>query len=294
MELRVLRYFLTVASEGNISRAAEMLHVTQPTLSRQIMDLEEELGAKLFIRGKREITLTDDGMLFRQRAQEIVELADKAENEFAQRTEQIEGKIVLGCVETNGSRVLADFICEFHKKYPKVQFNLYNGYSDDIKDRIDKGLLDIGLLVEPVEVSRYEYIRLNVKDTYGALMRADAPLAKKDAVTAEDLLKVPVMLPGRSTVHSEILSWFGPEASKLNIVETHTLLSNASLLVERGLGCAITLDGALAVQNSSLKFVPLSPEKTSESVLVWKKNRMVNAAVSLFIQNINMFLRHGK
>lgn len=294
MELRVLRYFLTVASEGNISRAADMLHVTQPTLSRQIMDLEEELGTKLFIRGKREITLTDDGTLFRQRAQEIVELVDKAEHEFAQRTEQIEGNIVLGCVETLGSRVLADFICEFHEKYPKVQFNLYNGYSDDIKERIDRGLLDMGLLVEPVEISRYEYIRLNQKETYGVLMRADSPLAQKESVTIEDLLKVPMMIPGRTTVHNEVLSWFGPEASKLNIVETHTLLSNASLLVERGIGYAVTLDGALAVQNKNLKFVPIWPEKTTESVLVWKKNRMVNAATSLFIQNINMFIRHGR
>lgn len=135
-----------------MTKAADILHITQPTLSRQLMDLENELGATLFLRGKRAITLTDDGLLFRQRAQEIVELADKTEREFVERHDLINGVISIGCVETMGSRLLADLIVEYNKRYPQVQFDLYNGYSDDIKDRIDKGLLDIGLLMMPVEI----------------------------------------------------------------------------------------------------------------------------------------------
>ncbi len=289
MEIRVLRYFLTVAEEGNITRAANILHVTQPTLSRQLMDLENELGTTLFLRGKRAITLTDDGLIFRQRAKEIVELADKAEREFIERHDLINGVISIGCVETMGSRFLADLIVKFHHQYPQVQFDLYNGYSDDIKDRIDKGLLDIGLLMSPVEITKYDFMRLDKKDIWGVLVPEDDPIAKSSAVTLDEIMDKPLFVPKRSAVHNEVVNWFGVPAERLNIVGTHTLLSNTVLLVERGMGYALTLNGSLSVQSSQkTKFIPLSPERTTESVFVWKKNHLFHPAASLFIQMANM------
>ena len=289
MELRVLRYFLAVANEGNITKAAEMLHVTQPTLSRQLMDLEDELGATLFLRGKRAVTLTDEGTLFLQRAQEIVELADKAEREFIERHDLINGVISIGCVETMGSHLLADLIVKFHNKYPQVQFDLYNGYSDDIKDRIDKGLVDIGLLMTPVEISKYDFMRLDAKDTWGILVPSDDEIAGKDSVNLRDIADKPLILPKRSAVRNEVINWFGVPAERLNIVATHTLLSNTVLLVERGMGYAVTLNGSLATRSSAkTKFIPLSPERTTDNVFVWKKNHLFNAAVSLFIQMARM------
>lgn len=175
MELRTLRYFLTVASEGNITRAAELLHMTQPSLSRQMMDLEREIGSTLILRGKKGITLTDDGLFFRQRAEEIVELADRLERRFAEKSDTVSGLIALGATEAMGGRTFAKLICQFAQKYPLVQFSLYNEMADNIKDRLDQGLIDIGLLLEPVDVHKYEYIRLPSKETWGLLVREDPP-----------------------------------------------------------------------------------------------------------------------
>lgn len=294
MELRVLRYFLAVAREGNMTKAADILHITQPTLSRQIIDLENELGTALFVRGKRSIALTDDGLLFYQRAQEIVELADKTEREFVERHDLINGVISIGCVETMGSRLLADLITEYHKKYPQVKFDLYNGYSDDIKDRIDKGLLDLGLLMVPVEISKYDFMRLDITDTWGVLVPSDDPIAKKETVALDEIIDKPLIVPKRSAVHSEVVNWFGISADRLNIVATHTLLSNTVLLVERGMGYALTLNGSLSICSSKkIKFIPLHPQRTTESVFVWKKHHLFNPASSLFIQMANMMQKNS-
>mgnify|MGYP001623226373 CR=1 FL=1 len=264
MELRTLRYFVATAIEGNITRAADILHVTQPTLSRQLMDLEKELGTTLMLRGKKGLTLTDDGIYFRQRAEEIIELADRLERQFAEKSETISGIINIGATEAIGSRMLAKLIQKFSKKYPLVQFCLYNEMADTIKDRLDKGLADIGLLLEPVDILKYDYVRLTQKETWG-------------------------ILPLREKVRAEILNWISKEEKDLCIPLSYTLLSNAVLLVEEGLGCAFCLDGALALRNSpNLCFIPISPEHTTRSVLVWKKNQMFSPATSLFIQEINM------
>ena len=180
MELRTLRYFLAVAQEGNITRAADILHLTQPTLSRQIMDLERELGVTLMLRGKNGLTLTDDGTFFRQRAQEIVELADRLEKNFAQRQGSVSGMVVIGASETAGGQTLAKLIRKFSEKYPAVQFSLYNETVDNIKDRLDKGLADIGLLLEPIDVTKYDYVRLARQDTWGLLVRGRSPADRKD------------------------------------------------------------------------------------------------------------------
>lgn len=289
MELRTLRYFLTTASEGNITHAADILHITQPTLSRQLMDLEKELGATLVIRGKKGLTLTDDGLFFKQRAEEIVELADRLEQRFAQKSDMVNGVINIGASEAIGSRVMAKLIQQFSQKYPLVQFCLYNEMADNIKDKLDKGLVDIGLLLEPIDVYKYDYLRLTQKETWGILMRKEHPLADRDVIIPEDVFSIPLILPLREKVREDILNWIGRDEKELYIPLSYTLLSNAVLLVEEGMGCAFCLDGALAIKSSpNLKFIPIYPEKTTRSVLVWKKNQLFSPATSLFIQEINM------
>lgn len=253
------------------------------------MDLEKELGTTLVIRGKKGLTLTDDGLYFRQRAEEIIELAERLERQFVEKSENISGVINIGATEAIGSRILAKLIRNFSKKYPLVQFYLFNEMADTIKDRLDKGLEDIGLLLEPVDVLKYDYVRLTQKETWGILVRNDHPLAARNAVSAQEMAEYPLILPSRENVRAEIINWIGKEEKDLYIPLSYTLLSNAVLLVEEGLGCAFCLDGALALRNSPhLCFIPISPERTTRSVLVWKKNQMFSPATSLFIQEINM------
>ena len=290
MELRTLRYFLAAAQEENITRAADILHVTQPTLSRQIMDLEKELGTTLMLRGKNGLTLTDDGIFFRQRAEEIVELADRLEQSFVERNADVSGLIALGASEAVESRLFAKLIKQFSDKYPLIQFHLYNEMADNIKDRLDKGLIDVGLLLEPVDTAKYDFVRLSQKETWGILMRDDHPLAERRTITPDEIAAHPLILPLRERVRNEILNWIKRDEKDLTIPLSYTLLSNAALLVEAGLGCAFCLDGALAIHSSPrLRFVPIAPEHTTRSVLVWKKNHLFSPATSLFIQEINMF-----
>ncbi len=290
MELRTLRYFLAAANEENITRAADLLHVTQPTLSRQLMDLERELGTTLMLRGKKGMTLTDDGLFFRQRAEEIVELADRLEQAFAERNAEVSGVISIGATESVGSRLFAKLIKHFSDKYPLVHFDLYNEMADYIKERIDRGLVDVGLLLEPVDTVKYDFVRLSQKETWGVLMRQDHPLAGRESVRPEEMIPYPLILPLRERVRSEVLNWLKCEEKDLNIPLSYTLLSNAVLLVEEGLGCAFCLDGALAIRSSpDLRFIPIRPEHTTHSVLIWKKNHLFTPAVSLFIQEINLF-----
>ncbi len=289
VELRTLRYFLAAAQEGNITRAADILHITQPTLSRQIMELERELGTTLMLRGKNGLTLTDDGLFFRQRAEEIVELADRLEQNFTERKSDVSGLIAIGASESVGSRLFARLIKRFSDKYPLIQFHLYNEMADNIKDRLEKGLVDVGLLLEPVDTSRYDFVRLSQKETWGILMRDDHPLAERKTITPDEIAEYPLILPLRERVRNEILNWMRKEEKDLTIPLSYTLLSNAALMVEAGLGCAFCLDGALAIHSSPhLSFVPISPEHTTRSVLVWKKNQMFSPATALFIQEINL------
>lgn len=289
MELRTLRYFLAAAQEENITKAADILHVTQPTLSRQMMDLERELGVTLMLRGKNGLTLTDDGIFFRQRAQEIVELADRLEKSFVERQNNISGMVVIGASETVGSQTLARLIKEFSRKYPAVQFTLYNETVDNIKDRLDKGLVDIGLLLEPVDVTKFDYVRLSQQDTWGLLVRDDHPLTEKESLTADDVAPYPLILPLRDNIRVEIIHWLGRDEKELTIPLFYTLLSNAALMVAEGLGCAFCMDGALAIRSDPrLRFIPLEPRRVTHSVLVWKKNKIFSPATSLFIQEINL------
>lgn len=284
MELRVLRYFLTVAQEENITKAAGLLHVTQPTLSRQLMQLEEELGTKLFHRSQYRIILTDAGMLLRRRAQEIVELADKAEREFMQAEGELAGEIAIGCGETQSMTFLSQHIRSFREIHPNVQFRIYSANADDVKERIEKGLLDMGLLTEPVDIGRYAFLRLPQKDRWGVLVPKDSPLAEKASVTPQDLMGVPLILSGREKVRGELAGWFGDGFDCLNIAATYNLILNAANMVKNGVGVAMCF--YLENISDALKFVPLSPELETGTVLAWKKDKPFSPAAEKFHDHI--------
>ena len=287
MELRVLKYFLTVADEGNFTRAADILHITQPTLSRQLMELEDELGTALLIRGKRSVTLTDEGFLFKQQAEMIVELSDKLEHTFKDQKDVVCGTIRIGASEAVGCRALAAYMKEFREKYPDVQFDLYNGMADNIKEMLERGLLDLGLVLEPVDTAKFEYVRLPQKETWGLLLRKDHELAEKETINVEEIRPYPLIMPGREKAKNEVLHWMQCEERHLNIPAYYNLLSNAALLVEAGMGCAVCLDGALSIHaDPDLCFRQLLPEHTTRSVILWKKNHLFSQAASLFVQTI--------
>lgn len=294
MELRVLKYFLAVAREANIIKAAKMLNITQPTLSRQLIQLEDELDAQLFIRGKNKITLTEKGMLLRRRAEEIVDLAEKTEKEFLQDGDLIEGEIFIGSGETNSMHNLAKIMKGFYDEYPQVKYNLYSGNADDIKEKIDKGLIDIGLLTEPVDISKYDFVRLKEKEVWGVLMRKNDLLATKDYVTANDLVDKPLINTRRSIVQNDIFNWFGEDYDKLNIIATYNLIFNAAVMVEEGLGYAITLDKLINFNDeTNLCFKPFSPKLETGTVVVWKKHQIFSSATSKFIEKIKNSIRYN-
>ena len=281
MEIRVLRYFLMVAREENITKAANLLHLTQPTLSRQLMQLEEELGVTLFRRSKHRIILTEDGMLLRRRAEEIVSLAEKTKDDLRHKQDHLAGTIAVGSGELQSSRFLTQLIAAFQKENPLVSFRIYSGNSDNIKERIERGLLDIGLLQEPVNIAKYHFVRTPVQEQWGVLVRADAELAAKDRVSPADLAGMPLILPERENVQNELLNWFGSLAEKLRITATGNLLYNLASLARDSGSCVLTLN--LACHYDGLRFIPLAPELESGTVLVWKKAQTFSPAAAAFI-----------
>lgn len=282
MELRVLRYFLTVAREENITRAAEILHITQPTLSRQMAELEEELNTKLLERTNRKISLTEAGMLLRRRAEELVSLADKIEQEFKSGGEELTGLISIGSGVTAAvSGTLPELMERYAGEYPHVRFELRTGTAASIKEQLDKGLLDIGILMEPVEVEKYDFFRLSKKDVWGILMPKDDPLTQKSVITPADLRSLPLIVSWRIE-EREAKAWFGGNTEDLNVFCTYDMIDNAVLLVERHLGYAFVIEGATK-NIPDLVFRPLSPEISNTSVLVWKKYQPANRAVQKFI-----------
>ena len=291
MELRVLRYFLTVAREESITKAAEVLHITQPTLSRQLAQLEEETGVKLFNRGSRKITLTNEGLLLRRRAEEIVELVDKTSHELLEQASELEGKIAIGCGELKSVQTLSRLCQMFREKYPRVSFELYTATADAVKERMDRGLIDIGLLLEPVNVETYDYIRMPVPEEWCVLMRPDDPLAEKTALTAEDLKSLPLILPQRLNVQSELANWFGSYFEKINLVIAGNLTTNSAIMVMNGLGYALVINGSVSLWDST-KIIsrPLSPNLTATTVLAWKHNQPFSPAVEKFIHHTKCLL----
>lgn len=291
MEIRVLRYFLTVVREQSITKASEVLHITQPTLSRQLAQMEEEVGVKLFDRGTRKITLTNEGLLLRRRAEEILQLVDKTERELVIQEEQVEGKITIGCGEIASVQLLPDLFQSFHEKYPRVTFDIYTATADHVKDQMDRGLVDIGLLLEPIDIEKYDFIRLDMKERWVVLMRPDSPLAKKDAVTAGELSELPLILPRRLWVQSELASWFGDYYENLNVLFTSNLSTNGAIMVSQGLAYSVVVEGSVPFwDQSKITYRPLSPELTATSVLAWKRGQPFSLAATKFIEHIKCLL----
>lgn len=291
MELRVLKYFLEVAREGSITAASLSLQVTQPTLSRQLKDLEEGLGQKLFIRGSHNITLTPEGMLLRKRAGEIMAIVEKTEDEFYSLGESISGTIHIGGGESSAMKAIAEVFREIQEEYPGIHCDLYSGNAEDVMDRLDKGVIDFGVVIQPVDISKYNSVCLPDKDVWGIVLRKDHPLAAKKTITPNDMLDVP-LIASRYMIRQERVgnpyqNWFGGNLEKLNVVATYNLIYNAAILVESGLGCAITIDKLVNVTRySSLCFRPFSPLLESGLDIVWKKYQVFSPAATLFLEKI--------
>ena len=288
MEIRVLKYFLAVAQEENITRAAGLLHITQPTLSRQLIQLEEELGVKLFQRSKHRVLLTDDGMLLRRRAEEIVALSDKTKEDLQHKDAQLTGEISIGSGELKSSRFLGELISGFHECHPLVRFEIYSGNSDDIKKRIDRGLLDVGLLLEPVDVTKYHFARTPFKEQWGVLVNTDSKLSAKEKITPKDLIQHPLIMTQRELIQNEIFNWFGGYADQIENVASGNLLYNQAALAKCHMGVVVTLQ--LNCSYEGLRFIPLSPRLESGTVLVWKKTQAFSRAVASFIEYLKQYL----
>ena len=287
MEFRVLQYFLAIAREETISKAAESLHITQPTLSRQMKELEEQLGKQLFIRGNRKINLTEEGILLRQRAKEIISLVEKTESEIMHSDTTISGDIYIDSGETEGMQILAKVIDTCHKEYPKIKFHLYSGNSQDVVEKIENGLIDFWVLIEPADISKYDFIKIPVKDKWGVLMRKDSPIASLKSITADTLKKLPLICSSQEIVKNEISGWLNDDYNKLNIVATYNLIYNASLLVEEGSGYALGLDKLINTSgNSKLCFIPLEPKLEVGLTLIWKKYHLFSKAASYFLNQL--------
>lgn len=295
MEIRVLRYFLAIVREESITKAAELLHITQPTLSRQIAQMEEDMGVKLFDRGTRKIVLTNEGLLLRRRAEEILELVDKTERELAEQDEKVEGTVSIGCGDLAAVQMMPELIKKFRERYPAVNFDLYTATADHIKDRMDRGLTDIGLLLEPINMEKYDYIRLNREEQWVAVIPPDSPLAKLEYITPEDLRGMPLILPRRLNVQSELARWFGDEFEKLNVVFTSNLPSNSSIMVHHGLACSLIIQGSISFwDKEKIVYRPLSPRLTATSVLAWKRKQPFGLAAEKFIKYMKENLHTGQ
>ena len=284
MELRVLKYFLMTAREENITKAAGLLHITQPTLSRQLMQLEDELGVKLFSRSNHNIKLTEDGMLLRRRAQEIISLAEKTQEELSGNNGELAGEISVGCAETRNMNFLSARIAAFRERNPLVRFAIYTANADDIKERIEKGLTDLGLMMEPVDISRYEFVRMPAREQWAVMVKEDSPLAQKEFVTPQDLVGVPLIFVHRRSVKNEIANWFGRYYDKLEIAATYNLVLNAVSMVQNGVGTAI----CFVADNvfPGVKLIPLYPKLDTGAGLAWKKEQTSSAAIVQFVEEI--------
>lgn len=291
MEIRVLKYFLAIANQGSITAAANSLHLTQPTLSRQIQDLEKELKQKLLIRGKYKVTLTPEGLMLKKRAEEIIEMVEKTKAEFNSINDIISGDIYIGCGETDSMKYIAEIMKELRDEYPNIKFHIHSGNAEDVTEKLDKGLLDFGLLIQPIDLSKYDYITMPQKDTWGVIMPKNSPLAKKDVIKIDDLIDVPIIasrqMSKKYSAESGFLDWFGEKFDYLNIAATYNLVYNAAIMVDNGIGYAITLDKLVNItNNTNVCFRPLSPKLESGLDIVWKKNQVFSPATKLFLQKL--------
>lgn len=289
MELRLLQYFLAVVQEENISKAAEILHITRPTLSRQMTQLEEQLGTKLFIRG-RHLELTDAGIMLKRRAEEVIALMEKIEDDFAQ-PEEIGGTISIGTGGLYSTRILPEIMAGFRKMHPKVQFQIYTNSADHIKKRLEQGLLDFGLLLEPVDIAKFDYIRMKDKERWGLLLRKSHPLAKKEKIRKEDLIGETIATSDRASLRKELNLWLGDIQSELDIFATYNIITNVAMLADSGIASLLTIEGAVNMfATDRLVFRPLYPELSMTSVFVWKKYMPNVGAAYAFLEYFKSML----
>lgn len=294
MDLRTLNYFLAVAREESITKAAEALHMTQPPLSRQIMELEAELGRPLLVRGSRRITLTEEGLLLRERARELIALAEKTKADIAAAENTVAGDITIGAAETAAMRPVIRAARALQKTHPRLTIHISSGNAEYIRHNFERGLFDFGVLIEPVDLNIYDFLRLPARDTWGVLMRKDDPLAEKPAVTAADLLTIPLIVSDQHLFDSELSGWLGYPSDALRIIATYNLLYNASLMVEEGEGYALALSGIIpTAEGNPLTFRPLAPAMDVGVCLVWRKYHIHPRPAALFLRTMQDMLRGG-
>lgn len=290
MELRVLQYFLAIAREQSIVRAAESLHLSQPTLSTQIKNMEEELGKQLLIRGSkgsRKVTLTEEGMILRKRAEEILELVQKTEKEISIADDIIMGDIYIGAGETDAIRLIARAAKKLQETHPGIHYHIASGNSEFVKERLDKGLIDFGLVFTSIDLTRFDALKMPAKDVWGVLMRKDSALAQKEVITPKDLWDKPLIFSQQEDKGGTITQWLKRKVSDLNIVATYNLIFNASLMVEEGLGYAITFDRIInTTGDSKLCFRPLKPQLENEMSIIWKKYQVLSKPAEKFIATL--------
>lgn len=292
MEIRELKYFLAVAREENITKAAEYLYVSQPSLTRQIQALEREIGTPLFIRGNRKMTLTETGVLLRKHAEEIIALFEKTQKAIAAPSETVSGEVYIGSGESVAVKIIANIAKEIQGEYPNIKFNFYSGDSFDVCERLDKGLLDFGILIEATDLNKYDCLRLPVKDVWGVLMRKDSPLAEKQFITPQDLYGERLIFSKHSMAIRNIARWMNTDIEKLNVVATYNLIYNASLMVEEGIGYAIGLDKLINTgADSPFAFRPLFPVTESPLDIVRKKYQIFSPAAQIFLRKLQERLK---
>lgn len=289
MELRVLKYFLAIAREENFTKAAQQLHLTQPTLSRQIADLEQELGVKLFVRSNHNIILTEDGMILKRRAQEILSLADKTKRDFLQKGEALSGTISIGSGEFRSTKYLAKIIAEFREKYPNVKYEIYSGNANNILDRIERGILDIGLMSEPIDMRKYNFIGMPIKEQWGVFVPNSSPLSEKECIKPEDLVGMSVVTATGDFNQSRIGKWLGDYGEQVEIAATANLPYNEAVLAKENIGVMLSIN--LNCTYEDLKFIPLFPALEISTVLGWKKEQIFSAATSAFIDFAAHYLK---
>lgn len=286
MEIRVLRYFLETAREGNMTRAAERLHVTQPTLSKQIKELETELGKKLFIRGNFNVTLTEEGMILRKRAEDLLSIAEKIETEFRNMDSITGGDVYIGCAESYLIKYLAKAVKSLNEKYDNIHYHITSGGTEQVIEKLERGILDMAFIVEPPELSRYNYIDIPEADKWGVYMLRDCPLAQKEYITVDDLLPYPVFCSEQS-VKADLPRWAGEKAEKLNVIANFNLANNSFVFVREGLGLGLSFEKIIEVnENTDLVFRPLEPPLYNKMCVIWKKYQMFTPVAELLLDEI--------
>lgn len=289
MELRVLHYFLVIAREENFTKAAKILHVTQPTLSRQIADLEQELGVKLFTRSNHHIILTEDGMILKRRAQDILSLADKTKRDFIEKDKALSGTISIGSGEFRSTEYLAKIIAEFRRQYPDVKYEIYSGNAHNIRDHIERGFLDLGLMSEPIDMRKYNFIQMPIKEQWGIFVPKTSPFFEKESVTAKDLVGTRLVTAAGDFNQSRIGKWIGEYKDQIDIVATANLPYNEAVLAKENIGIMLSIN--LNCIYNDLKFIPVSPPLEVATALAWKKEQMFSAATSTFMDFAKKYIK---